>query len=157
MLTARAIISKLMFVLYMGVSSVLLYLPVTYFCWLSSCVVSFLCGRPSLSTLKYCVLRGSVCIWDCHIVVCCHYNVIEFSDRPLLFYKIQFYPAISHSSVFHSFLWLFLLSSHSLMWVINEALVGRPSSPYVSGVSRQHVSHTLSVSHSVIHTLVVAF
>lgn len=52
---------------------------------------------------------------------------------------------------------LFLLSSHSLMWVINEALVGRPSSPYVSGVRQQHVSHTLSVSHSVIHTLVVAF
>ncbi len=76
------------------------------------------------------------------------------SFQTLLFYKIQFYPAISHSSVFHSFLWLFLLSSHSLMWVINEALVGRPSSPYVSGVSRQHVSHTLSVSHSVIHTLV---
>ncbi len=60
----------------------------------------------------------------------------------------------SLTPLFHSFLWLFLLSSHSLMWVINEALVGRPSSPYVSGVSRQHVSHTLSVSHSVIHTLV---
>lgn len=77
----------------------------------------------------------------------------------LLFYKIQFYPAIYHSpstlqclSLFS--LTVFLLSSHSLMWVINEALVGRPSSPYVSGVSQQHVSHTLSVSHSFIHTLV---
>ncbi len=155
MLAARAIISKLMFVLYMGVSSVLLYLRVTYFCWLSSASVSY---HFCVAVLHY--LHWNTVFYEDQSVfgiVCCHYNVIEFSDRPLLFYKIQFYPAISHSSVFHSFLWLFLLSSHSLMWVINEALVGRPSSPYVSGVSRQHVSHTLSVSHSVIHTLVVAF
>lgn len=41
MLTARAIISKLIFVLYMGVSSVLIYLRVSYFCWLSSASVSY--------------------------------------------------------------------------------------------------------------------
>lgn len=121
-------------------------------------VSAHFCGRLSVSAPKYCVSRS----WDCPVVVCCHYNVIEFSERPLLFHKIQFYPAIYHSastlpclSLFS--LAVFLLSSHSLMWVINEALVGRPSSPYVSGVSQQHVSHTLYVSHSFIHTLVAVF
>lgn len=106
----------------------------------------FICWSVSFVDYGVCVcLRKTVFYEDESIagtvtLFCCHYKVIEFSEVFFFFaYKIQFYPVIYHSSSTLSCLslcslTLFLVSSHSLMWVVSGA-PPRMSVVLVSSVS----------------------